>query len=142
MKKYISPLAILIALFAISCTQTEKKGGYSQLINYKDMQQIAAELDQKTDSLHIFQTAIRDMLHGFEASFPKDTFTTKLRTQLSELNKAEYTFNQWKKNYNVPEDSITMEKAAFAALGKNEITAVRSEWNYNIIATKKLIAYF
>ena len=140
MKKLAYSLSILAISAAFSCNQTEKKSDYTQLPDYREMKQMASELDKQSDSLHIYQTAIRDMLHSFEASFPKDTFTAKLRFQLSELNKSEYALNEWKKSYNKSEDSITMDKTAFAQLGKNEITAVKSEWNYNISAAKKLIA--
>lgn len=140
MKKHFYSLSIVAAIAALSCNNQEKKSAITQLSDFQEMQNIASELDKRSDSLHIYQGAIRDMLHSFEASFPNDTFTTKLRFQLSELNKSEYALNEWKKSYNKSEDSISMDKTAFAQLGKNEITAVRSEWNYNIGSAKKLIA--
>lgn len=140
MKKYAYILSIWATFAAISCNQSEKKSGLTDASDLREMQQIATELEHQTDSLRIYQSAIRDMLHSFEASFPTDTFTNKLRFQLSELNKAEYSLNEWKKNYSISEDSIAMDKTTFAQLGKNEITAIRSEWNFNIGASKKLIA--
>ena len=139
MKKITIGLSIFAAVAVFSCSQKEKKSEYTQLSDVQEMKKIATELDQRADSLHIYQGAIRDMLHSFEASFPKDSFTTKLRFQLSELNKSEYALNEWKKSYNISEDSIAMDKTTFAQLGKNEITSVRSEWNYNISSAKKLI---
>ncbi len=123
----------------VACQSTEKKAVSTAISGYQEMQQVASDVEKGLDSLHIYQGAIRDMLHSFEASFPKDTFTVKLRAQLSELNKAEYSYNQWKKLYNVNWDTLKLDKAAYASQGKADITAVKDASLFNIKTSRDLI---
>jgi hypothetical protein len=125
-------------LFLASCQQEAKKAA-NVIPNYQEMQQVASDVEKGMDSLHIYQGAIRDMLHSFEASFPKDTFTVKLRSQLSELNKVEYTYNEWKKMYNGNWDTLKTDKAGFANRGKSDITTVKDAFLFNVKSSRNLI---
>lgn len=139
MKNIVLALSCAMTL-VYACKQEDKKTTSASIQGYQEMQQVVTEFEKGLDSLHAYQGAIRDMLHSFEASFPKDTFATKLRTQLSELNKAEYMYNEWKKTYGINWDTLKTDKAAFAMIGKNDITAAKEAQLYNIKTSKQLIA--
>jgi hypothetical protein len=138
MKYIVLSIAALLCL-NYACKPEQKKAASTQIPGYQEMQQIAIEYEKGLDSLHIYQGAIRDMLHSFEASFPKDTFTTKLRAQLSDLNKAEYIYTEWKKRYMVNWDTLKVDKISFAAMGKSDITSAKEAQLYSIQSSKKLI---
>lgn len=138
--KNILLLSVLAISLIYACKQEDKKMASTAIPGYQEMQQVATEYEKGLDSLHIYQGAIRDMLHSFEASFPKDSFTVKLRAQLSDLNKAEYMYNEWKKRYLVNWDTLKVDKASFATIGKSDITAAKEAQLYGIQSSKKLIA--
>ncbi len=132
-------LVFIVAVVSIMACQQEQKKAAVVIPGYQEMQQVAGTVEQNVEELHTYQGAIRDMLHSFEASFPKDTFTVKLRTQLSELNKVEYSYNIWKKTYNTGWDTIKGDKAALATRGKEDVTSVKNALLYNVESSKKLI---
>jgi hypothetical protein len=132
-------LVFIVAIAGLMACQQEQKKTVVAIPGYQEMQQVAGTVEQNVENLHTYQGAVRDMLHSFEASFPKDTFTVKLRSQLSELNKVEYTYNIWKKTYNAGWDTIKGDKAAMATRGKEEATSVKNALLYNIESSKKLI---
>ena len=129
----------IVAIIGIMACQQEQKKTAVAIPGYQEMQEVAGTVEQNVENLHTYQGAIRDMLHSFEASFPKDTFTVKLRSQLSELNKVEYTYNIWKKTYNAGWDTIKGDKATLATRGKEDATSVKNALLYNIESSKKLI---
>jgi hypothetical protein len=132
-------LVFIVAIVGFMACQQEQKKAVVAIPGYQEMQQVAGTVEQNVEELHSYQGAVRDMLHSFEASFPKDTFTVKLRSQLSELNKVEYTYNIWKKTYNANWDTIKGDKAAMAIRGKEDATSVKNALLYNIESSKKLI---
>jgi hypothetical protein len=133
-------LGIITILIVWGCQQEPKKTAATSVPGYQEMQQVAGDIDTKLSTLTQYQGAIRDMLHSFEASFPKDTFTTKLRFQLSELNKVEYSYNVWKKSYGGLWDTLKVQdKATHAVRGKADALAVKDALSYNIESSKKLI---
>jgi hypothetical protein len=131
-------LVFIVAIVGLMACQQEQKKAVV-IPGYQEMQQVAGTVEQNVENLHNYQGAIRDMLHSFEASFPKDTFTVKLRSQLSELNKVEYTYGIWKKTYNTGWDTIKGDKATLAMRGKEDATSVKNALLYNIESSKKLI---
>jgi hypothetical protein len=132
-------LVFVLGVMSLVACQQEQKKAAAVIPGYQEMQQTAGTVESNIENLHIYQGAIRDMLHSFEASFPKDTFTVKLRSQLSALNKVEYSYGIWKKTYNTNWDSIQTDKAALVARGKEDATAVKNDLLYNIESSKKLI---
>lgn len=138
MKKITLSLCIGVAVL-FACKQEAPKAVAVPPSAIKEMQQTATEIDKNIDNLHTYQGAIRDMLHSFEASFPKDTFTVKLRTQLSDLNKVEYSYNVWKKDFNINWDTLKVDKTFHATRGKSEITDVKNALTYNLESSKKLL---
>jgi hypothetical protein len=132
-------LVFICATMCLVACQQEQKKVTNTIPGYQEMQQVAGTVESNIENLHTYQGAIRDMLHSFEASFPKDTFTVKLRSQLSELNKVEYSYNIWKKTYNANWDTIKADKNALVEQGKSEATSVKNALLYNIESSKKLI---
>lgn len=141
MKKIIFVLT-LCSMGLMACKQETKKPTTELIPNYKEMQASANEVEKGLGDLHKYQNAVKDILHSFEQDFPKDSFTVKLRMQLSELNKVEYVYKDWQKRYNISFDTLkTNDKGAHAAAGKQEVEEVRNSLLGQVDASKKLLSY-
>jgi hypothetical protein len=135
MKYILSTLAVSILFFA-SCKQnTSNKADEVALANpvYQEMKKMEVQGDKAMPELVIYQKGLRDLLHDLERANQisgktsmVDSTSMKVRNALSELNRAENAFANYKTGYNARLDTmVASRRDAFLTYGKQDAEASR-----------------
>lgn len=149
MKYILSTLAVCVLFFASCKTDLSNKKDEVAVTNpdYQEMKKIEVQADKVMPELIVYQKGLKNLLHDLEkanqiSNRPSMTDSTslKVRSHLSELNRAENAFANYKTEFNARLDTmVETRRAVFSSYGKQQAETARDMVLYSVIQAKKLV---
>jgi hypothetical protein len=143
MKVLLSTLTVFTLFFA-ACKQdfSQKKDAVAEATPYfQEIKKMEAQSDKVMPELVVYQKALKEILHSMEkANQTSDTTSMKVRFQLSELNKSEMTYANYKTTYNQRLDTMRESmRDAYLTQAKSEAETARDMVLYSVQQAKNYI---